>query len=47
VRLYTVLFAEFGLLIRREASEEGVKVWDHGFVLLDNLWIISTQSFIG
>lgn len=35
--LNTVQFAKPGLLVRREASEEAIKVRDHAFVCLDDL----------
>jgi hypothetical protein len=43
--LNTVLFAEFGLLVLGETSEERVEIWNHGFVLLNNLTRISSGNF--
>jgi hypothetical protein len=41
VFLYTVQLAEPGLLVRGEASEEGIEVWNHAFVQLNDLRTIS------
>jgi hypothetical protein len=38
-----VQFAEAGWLVRWQAADEGIEVWDHALVLLDDLMTMLVQ----